>query len=48
MGRLAGFKYREIVNLLKNSALNFTDKQQEVMKFGIILKQIDLPPFQII
>jgi len=31
MGGLSGFKYREIVTLLKSSVLNFTGKQQVVM-----------------
>lgn len=48
MGRLAGFRYRDIINILKTFGFEFIDKPRAAMKFGTILKPKDLQQFQTI
>lgn len=40
MGRLSGFRYRDIVKILKVSGLSFIDKRLAVTKYGGIRSQI--------
>lgn len=47
MGRLAGFRYRQIVKKLKAFGFEFFVTLLEVMKSGIILRGDDLRPAQI-
>jgi hypothetical protein len=46
MGRLAGFRYREIVKRLKTFGFKFD--RQAAMKFGLILKRDVIQLFLII
>jgi predicted RNA binding protein YcfA (HicA-like mRNA interferase family) len=37
MGRLAGFRYREIIKILKKFGFHFIDRRQVAMKSGLTL-----------
>jgi|GEM_PF-2104878 len=48
MGRLAGFRYREIVKRLKRVGFEFDRRQREVTRFGTILLRDVIQRYRII
>jgi hypothetical protein len=48
MGRLAGFRYRQVVARLKNHGFVFDVRPLAATRSGSMLRQIDTPPFPII
>lgn len=48
MGSLSGFRYRELVRILKKLDSSFIVKRPAATRFGSILKHLDIRPYQII